>query len=266
MTPAGNAARWSGPQFEALVLKAFRDALLEYCGRAVLDPRVDPQGLRIRITVVTASPQKGTLPQEVRAFAERTLRRDLPGTRLEAVTFPLDPAISEPGYRFDIQPPLPGYTTDPGSRLHAPMRPGPVRNTTPESWAAATEQSAGAVESAGTALILTFDVKLRFRFPLYTSQTWLPLGRDLPENLNSPALRIPNHVTVVPRGAIVEVRYRRDDVHLRRTHNRRDCVVFVDGLRLVPDDPILLEPAGEIIFVFGTALRSVLAYQLQRKE
>jgi hypothetical protein len=266
MTSADNAQRWSGPQFETVVVKAFRDALLQYCGRAVLDPRVDPKQLRIRITVVTASPQHGTLAQEVRTFAERTLRRDLPGTRLESLTFPLDSDIGEPGYRLDIQPPLPGYTTNPGSRQYPPAQPGPVRDTTPESWAAHTEHSGGAVESSSTALVVTFDVKLRFRFPLYTSETWLPLGRDLPDNLNSAALRIPNHVTAVPRGAIVEIRHRRGDVHLRRTHSRRDCVVFVDGLRLLPDDPVLLEPAGEVIFVFGHALRSVLAYELQRKE
>jgi hypothetical protein len=266
MTPAANPAGWSGPQFEALLVKAFRDALLEYCVRAVHDPRVDQNRLRIRITVVTATAQRDTLAEEIRGFANRTLARDLPGSRLESVTFPLDPRVGEPGYRLDIQPVLPGYTTDPGSRKHPLVRPAapPGPGTAPEPWAAPTSPSGDRVESSSTTLLLTFDTKLTSDFPLFASDSWLPLGRDLPERLPGRALRIADHLTAVPRGALLEVRYRRGDVHVRRTYQRHDCAVFLDGLRLHPGDPVLLETDGTIDFVFTSTQRSMLTYQLRK--
>jgi hypothetical protein len=271
MAPGARSGQWSGPQFETLVLKAFRDAFLEYCGQAVTDQRVDPERLRVRITVLTATAQHETLSQEIRAFVERTFHRDMPGTRLESLTFSLDPGIGEPGYRIEIQPALPGYTTDPGSQRHPPLRPvaTPGMRTTPKPPALATTPtptSDDVVESSSTSLLLIFDTRLTWDFPLFAADAWLPLGRGLPEHLPSRALRIADHLTAIPRGALLELRYQRGDVHLRRTYERPDCAVFVDGLRLHPGDSCLLDADGTVDFVFSNTLRSMLTYQLTQKD
>lgn len=260
-TRAG-AGQWSGPQFETLVLKAFKTALLEYVNRAEPDPRV-PRRLPVRITVVTTTYQRETLYQQIQAFAERTLYRDLPGTRLESLAFPLDRTVGEPGYRIRIDPVLPGYTTDPGGLRHPPLR--PVSPVSP-------------VEESPATLILIYGEMLRFQYPLFFSDSWLSLGRGLPDN-DWPALRIPDYVTAIPRGALLKLRYQtvpcgaaatqEGDGHLRRTRDRWwDCVIEVDRLRLDYGDvlPTPLEADGTIEYVLNSAPRSILTYQLERRE
>jgi hypothetical protein len=231
--------------FEAQMVGAFRAELFDYCARAAAGPRAG-RPRRVLVTVVAAPGLEETRAQ-IRTVARLTTEQELPEAHVEVV-FALDTTLPPHGYRFEMAPPLPSPTTVPGGPRAVPRRP-------PEQLGAA----AGEV-----ALVVGYGDRLQWTYPLFSTDAWIPLGR-LVTHRPGPVLPMPAYLTAVPRGPLLMVRYWRDTVALRRTRERPEYAVVVDGQRLWPWRAVAVLPAGSIHYL-RDGPRTELAYRVSRRN
>jgi hypothetical protein len=269
MAGAPDPGPWSGPAFEAVVYQELQKELLDYCERARRDPRVDPARMRVRVLVVTGSPL-GRCQEQLRALAEQIVEGELRRAVLEPVAFALERGIGAPGYWFGIEPQLPGDVTDPGGGRHPWVRSDPWVPTGRDATAPWSPAAAGRDRRhparAGTFLVVTFDRKVAYGYPLDPADEWIQIGRQVASGPGRPAIRLPDFLTVVPRGALLELRYQLDRLELRRSRERAEYDVWVDGARLPPGQVTDIGPAAGIRYALGSRLESVLGFELRERD
>jgi hypothetical protein len=267
---AGGSGPWSGQEFEMLVYQQFQQELTEYCRRARRPGRVDPAGLKIRILVVTGSPLEQSQP-ELRAKAEQIVEGELPHATLEPVAFALERGIGAPGFWFSIEPRLPDDTTDPSRGRQPHARPGPQTSLGPDEPTGEWSLSEGDAEESIPArpaayLQLIYDTELTHRYPLYVTDDWIRVGRAIPSSPQRPAIRLPGFLRAVPRGALLELRYRLTGLALRRTGERPEYDVSVDGRLLRPGQGTGIGAQAKVRYSTGSGVDSLLVFQLREGE
>ena len=86
--------------------------------------------------------------------------------------------------------------------------------------------------SAALRLTLLYAADLRLEYRLRSIDTWLGLGRLLPSAGKYVPVEVPRGVAAVPRGQLLMIRYHAGVVQVRRTPERPEYSVVVDGRRL----------------------------------
>ncbi|MEV8510752.1 hypothetical protein [Dactylosporangium sp. NPDC051484] len=224
------------PEFETQVLTAFSQKLQEYCDHLLRARRADVSRPLLVVSVVTAMPVPG-LRDRLDEHATRVLGRRLPGARLDQMFFGVDRSMSEP---FAI-----------GVEERPPVGP--------------PSEDDEAARSPVLLLTLSFGQPHRFVFQLEASPVWVPIRRGLPAEDLRHEIALPEYISSVPRGVLLELLYRHGRVDLRRTEARPEYRVAVDDHRLGPGEQIVLGPRGRIGFLNGgghAELRYVLMERL----
>lgn len=248
---------FSGPVFTALVLLALDRMLAAYRSDLAAAPGVDPTGLPTSVTVVTATPLRATRG-EVRA---RVRHAELPNPYVK-VSVQVDPALTDPGFRILIEPPLPASW--PGGGDGTVPAPDGLTRPVPGGWAGpdGTRPYRDPGGGARDAVVFTLVYgPWRWVFPVAGSPTWLPLGRGLGAGPRA-TLRVPDFVTAVPRGALLRFRYRDGAAHLHRSAERVEYVVHVDNRPMVPGASVPVRPTGAIGYSLGAGASTTLRYEL----
>jgi hypothetical protein len=113
-------------------------------------------------------------------------------------------------------------------------------------------------------LDLTFQHgQLTFPFRLVEREDWVPFGRNVPAAGGRQPLRLPDAADSFPNGALVDVRFWNGRCDLRRTPERDDYVVYVNGRHLRPGDECRDVPrTGTVLFRARHGTVAPLGYSL----
>ncbi|GAA3456969.1 hypothetical protein [Dactylosporangium matsuzakiense] len=224
------------PEFETEVLTAFSAKLREYCDHLLRSRGAEGIGPVLVVSVVTAIPVPA-LRKRLDDLAVQMLGRRLPGARLDRMFFAVDQAMSEPMYAIGVEerPPVERPADDEAARLPVQL------------------------------LTLSFGRPHKFVFGLEARAAWVPIRRGLPTAGARREIALPEYLSMVPRGVLLELRYSHGRVELRRTEDRPEYHVEVDQSRLDRGQSIALGPRGGIAFRNGggqAELRYVLMERL----
>jgi hypothetical protein len=113
----------------------------------------------------------------------------------------------------------------------------------------------------GIVLTLTYGA-WRGSYPLLSSHVWIPIGRGLVEGGRRSSVRLPDYMKAVPRGTLIELCHYAGDVRLRRSNNRKEYLVRVDGRPLSSGHPVTAAAAGSIAYGSGSDASTELDYAL----
>jgi hypothetical protein len=211
-----------GEDYADRVFAAVRAEIAVYIALATVNlSAADRSRLRITITVVTTRDAPG-LTTRIREYAAQAFDVDLNHAQLRAVYLDIDSRVSDPDFRIGIEPPANG---------------GPDAD-------ADTQRIPSGLSTAR--LTLTYDSDLRLEYRLSSAQTWLPLGRHIPERDTVVPVEVPRFVAAVPRGLLLLIRYWDGKTEIRRTRERSMYLVVVDGRQLLPDRRIACLGHGAI--------------------
>src|SRR6185503_14746500 len=97
--------------------------------------------------------------------------------------------------------------------------------------------SGGPAVAGGLVLALSYGA-WRWTYPLVAADVWIPLGRGLVANGRLATIRLPDFLVAVPRGALLVLRARPGGPELRRSPERAEYTVTVDGHRLRPNSTV----------------------------
>jgi hypothetical protein len=228
----------SAPEFETSVLDEFRGRLLEFCSSRRTGPVGDFARIEVAITVVTAW-EVPSLRDVLRRYATRILGTELTGARLTQVLFAVDERLAEPWLQVAVQ----GRLRDDG-----------LPPTGPD-------------ETAQPVVVLTlaYEGHHQYVFLLASSSAWLPIRRGPAAEDDRQEIPLPDHLYVVPSGALLDLRYWQGRVAVRRTPARPEYAVLVDRHELAVGRQVELMPRGAIAYAGGDR-QSVLAYLLSTRE
>jgi len=227
--------RAATPDYETTVLTVFSHQLQAYCAAANRDRRARPPIVLV-ISVVTAAHLDG-LRERLAEFAGRILSRELPAARLDGLYFAVDPAMTEPQCHIGIDDRMPVPPAGRADSVHYPPR----------------------------LLTLAFGPAHRFVFPLVVGPAWLAVRRGRPAADLRYEISLPEHFIAVPAGTLLQLRYEPGRVDLRRTDERTEYTVAVDGVALAPWQSVELGGGGSITYANGSG-RSALRYVLMERQ
>ncbi|WP_432989146.1 hypothetical protein [Dactylosporangium sp. CA-233914] len=225
------------PEFETQVLTAFSQKLQEYCDHLLRSRPAGASRPVLVVSVVTAMPVPG-LRDRLDDHATRVLGRRLPGARLDQMFFGVDRSMSEPLYAIGVEE-------------RPPVVPPPEDDE--------------AARAPVLLLTLSFGHPHKFVFRLQASPAWVPIRRGLPSGDLRHEIALPEYLSAVPHGVLLELCYRHGRVELRRTEGRPEYRVAVEDRWLRSGERIALGSRGRIAFLNGgghAELRYVLMERL----
>lgn len=237
-----------GPSFEAAVLAHFRGVLVDCCTRWVLDPSVDLAGLHVTFTVLTTT-QLTRARDEIERLAHRFIPRQLPGARV-TVRFYINDRLASPGYRVE---PVPAPSVAAGTPTeHLPPDGGPT-------------EPAYFPSPRRLRLTLRYGV-LQWAGPLTRADQWVPVGRGLAFTTRYAPIDLRDFGESLPRGALLQIRHWADQVRIRRTTNRPEYVVRLDGRQLPPNAQTAVDHTGIIEYLMINSRSAGISYELTWEE
>ncbi len=115
--------------------------------------------------------------------------------------------------------------------------------------------------SAALRLTLLYAADLRLEYRRRSIDTWLGLGRLLPSAGKYVPVEVPRGVAAVPRGQLLMIRYHAGVVQVRRTAERPEYSVVVDGRQLMPHQRVTCGESGTIEYDrAGQEAASIIRY------
>jgi hypothetical protein len=226
------------PHYERGTLEAFRRTVERYC-TSVNAGSLDPDSLRISVSVLTRAPTSRDFGAKVHRIVHRYVDAHLPHARVVSVGFAVDPVLPEPGHRFLIQPPA-----LPAPKQTLLFAPPPV-------------------PSATAHLTLRYGADFRWACHLASAPGWVPLGRWTGGAIRDASVRLPEYATFLPRGELLYLRHDGHRLEFARSRIRPDYLVTIDGTPLRPDGRLIQAgAAGAIGYTDGTTASTLLEYHL----
>ena len=226
--------------YATTVYDGFRQELKNYVEAVVRwRPRERFSELRVRIWVVTAQ----TLELDhaaLFAHADLLLRQDLPGAVLDQVFYSIDLGTSPPDYSITIDP-EPAVDTAALEDLDLPV---------PDGW---------------LVLALSYD-DYRAAFHLAPSRMWVPFGRGVSVKPGRMPVRLSDRVRAVPRGPLLLLRRKGEALQVRRSAERREYGVFLDGDFLEEGAVLEAAAAGTIAYAGNQGQTTHLRYRLLQES
>jgi hypothetical protein len=235
MTPAPKGA----PAYERLLFERAAAEIAGYCADARNELSADERrALRVVIHLYTDR-DLGDVKRRIREHAAQAFAVELDGARLEALHHDIDPALGGTGFDVLIPRAFAAPDTDPAAAAPDPDGAPTLRLT----------------------LLYALDLKLEYR--LRSLDAWLGLGRMLPRAGAYVPVELPVGVSAVPRGQLLLIRYHADLVQLRRTLDRPEYTVVVDGRPLEPRRQVVCGDHGTIEYhLAGGRQPSVIRYRV----